>query len=281
MITGFSHIGHVVENMDKTLQKYRQLLDLEAALVLKIEPGADKTSLLPIGNNIIMVVEPGVPDGFAGKYIKQNGEGLYCYALISSNLQEDTTSLKQKGVVVTESAPTAELPFRTAWIELHGALIELIGEDMQRWIWQKCQRGKGRARLSHVGHTIRDTKIVEDAYAKLLGLRRLFYLDLKDEGVLSTMLPVTVNYVELIEPTGDGPMRKFLDSRGEGLYHVCLVVKDVEDEIGILKSRGVKIIEMPATAGLPHKTAWFRLNGISYELTSETLQAYLKETGKK
>jgi methylmalonyl-CoA epimerase len=135
--------------------------------------------------------------------------------------------------------------------------------------------------LSHIGHTIRETKDVEDIYEKAFGLRRLFYLDLPDEGVLSTMLPVAGNYVELIEPTGEGPMKKFLDARGGGLYHVCLVVKDVEEEMGILKSRGVKIIEMPATAGLPEKTAWFRLNGISYELTGESLQAYLKETGKR
>lgn len=282
MITGFSHIGLAVENMDKALQTYRQLFDLDVAHALKHGITGDVMSLLPIGNNVIVVVEPSRIDGFAGKYIEKNGEGLYYYSLISNNLPEEIVSLKQNGVTLTELEPTMEIPFKTVWIEMFGALINLISEDMHRWIWQKCSGQKGRTRISHVGHTILNTKIAANTYADVLGLRRSFHLNLKNAGLLCTMIPVGQNFVELLEPTDEkGPIRRFLNNRGEGLYHVSLVGKDVDDEISILKSRGVKVIEMPPTEDLPYQTAWFRLNGVSYELLSEVLLSYLLKTGNK
>jgi methylmalonyl-CoA/ethylmalonyl-CoA epimerase len=282
VITGFSHIGFAAENMGKALQAYRQLFDLDVAHVFKDGTTGNVISLLPIGDNVIVVVEPSRIDGFAGKYIKKNGEGLYYYSLVSNNLPEEIASLKQNGIALAEFEPTVELPFKAVWFEMYGAVIKLISEDMQRWIWQKCAWGKGRVRISHVGHAIRNTKIAENTYEDVLGLRRSFYLNLKDAGLLSTMIPVGQNFVELLEPTDEkGPIRKFLNNRGEGLYHICLVVKDVDDEISILKSRGVKVIEIPPTEDLPYKTAWFRLNGVSYELLNEVLLSYLQKTGKK
>lgn len=281
MITAFSHIGHAVVSLDKTLQKYSKLLDLEAALSIKLDTATPPAALLPVGDTIIMVVEPGNTNGIAGKYFSKYGEGLYFYALVSDNLPQEIASLKQKGISLTETEPSTDLPFRTVWVELNGAIIQLIGKDMHSWLWQKCQKGKGRARISHVGHAIRNTKSMENTYIDVLGLRKLFYLELTDEGVLSTMIPVASNYIELLEPTSDGPIKKFIDTRGEGLYHVCIAVKDAAAEMDILSSRGVKMIEIAPTPGLPEKTAWFRLSGISYELTPESMQAYLKETGKR
>lgn len=282
MITGFSHIGFAVENTGKALQTYRQLFDLDEAYVLKHGTTGNVMSFLPIGDNVIVVVEPSRIDGFARKYVEKNGEGLYYYSLISNNLPEEIVSLKQKGITLAEFEPTVELPFKTVWIEMYGAMIKLISEDMHRWIQQKCACGKGRIRISHVGHTVRDMKIVENTYANVLELRQSFYLNLKDAGLLITMITVGQNFIELLEPTDErGPIRKFLNNRGEGLYHICLVVKNVDDEISILKSRGVKVIEMQPTEDLPYKTGWFRLNGVSYELLSEVSLSYLQKTGKK
>jgi hypothetical protein len=148
MITGFSHIGCAVEDMVKALQTYRQFFDLDVAYVLEHGTMGSVMSLLPIGDNVIVVVEPSRIDRFATRYIEKYGEGLYYYSLISNDLSEEIASLKQNGITLTEFEPAVELPFKTVWIEMYGAVIQLIGEDMHRWIWQKCARGKGRARIS-------------------------------------------------------------------------------------------------------------------------------------
>jgi methylmalonyl-CoA epimerase len=47
--------------------------------------------------------------------------------------------------------------------------------------------------------------------------------------------------------TGDGPVARFLTTRGEGLYELCLKVSDLEAAIEHMKSQGVRFAsETPA-----------------------------------
>jgi methylmalonyl-CoA/ethylmalonyl-CoA epimerase len=50
--------------------------------------------------------------------------------------------------------------------------------------------------------------------------------------------------VELVEATTeDSPIAKFLEKRGPGLHHLCVLVPDIEAAIGRLKERGVQFID--------------------------------------
>jgi len=50
--------------------------------------------------------------------------------------------------------------------------------------------------------------------------------------------------IELLEPLGsDSPVAKFLESRGEGVQHVALRVKDIEAVLAELKRKGVMLID--------------------------------------
>jgi len=50
--------------------------------------------------------------------------------------------------------------------------------------------------------------------------------------------------IELLEPLGsDSPVAKFLESRGEGVQHIAVRVKDIETVLERLKQNGVTLID--------------------------------------
>jgi len=87
--------------------------------------------------------------------------------------------------------------------------------------------------LDHVGIVVRNATAAAATFTTLLGLGlvhdetlphlnvRLSYLQTGGQAGAGTFL-------QLVEPTGPGPVMEFLDSHGEGLHHVCFAVDDAE-----------------------------------------------------
>jgi methylmalonyl-CoA/ethylmalonyl-CoA epimerase len=50
--------------------------------------------------------------------------------------------------------------------------------------------------------------------------------------------------VELLEPTGDGFLTRFLDARGEGLHHVTFRTDDLRAAVRRLEERGYELVDV-------------------------------------
>ena len=77
-------------------------------------------------------------------------------------------------------------------------------------------------------------------------LRNTFGLDLEYEEQIGqtrlAMLPVGQTYIELLE--GQSPesgVRKWIDEKGAGLFHICFEVEDIDGALTELKAKGVKL----------------------------------------
>jgi methylmalonyl-CoA epimerase len=58
------------------------------------------------------------------------------------------------------------------------------------------------------------------------------------------MYPVGQTYIELLESDGDNTeTARWIAEHGEGLFHICLEVEDIEDALDELKRKGVKLID--------------------------------------
>ncbi len=51
--------------------------------------------------------------------------------------------------------------------------------------------------------------------------------DLPEAGVRVVYLDLGNTLLQLVEPTVAGPLRTFLEERGEGLHHVCFAVPEI------------------------------------------------------
>lgn len=89
--------------------------------------------------------------------------------------------------------------------------------------------------LDHVAVAVWDTDASLPYYTGQLGLSVVHDERLPEVGVRLTYLNAGGTILQLVQPLGDGPVRRFLEERGEGLHHVCFVVKEIAGTLGALE----------------------------------------------
>ena len=104
--------------------------------------------------------------------------------------------------------------------------------------------------LDHVGHAVHDIDAGIAFYSELLGVAVAVRESLPEHRVEVAFFDLGNSSIELIAPqSGNTALTKFLDSRGEGLHHICYRVKSVDAELAILANRGVRLIDAKARNG--------------------------------
>ena len=63
-------------------------------------------------------------------------------------------------------------------------------------------------------------------------------------GIKNALIQIGDAVLELIEPLepGQGPVAKFLEKRGEGVYMVAMGVEDLESTVQNLKAKGIPLL---------------------------------------
>lgn len=68
-------------------------------------------------------------------------------------------------------------------------------------------------------------------------------------GFVERMFPAGEAFVQSLEATGEGVVRRFLDRRGSGLHHVAFEVDGIDEALTDLASRGVRLVDERARPG--------------------------------
>lgn len=106
-------------------------------------------------------------------------------------------------------------------------------------------------KLSHVGIVVQDMDRALEDYVKLLGYERIDEILVESEHVRVAMLKLGNAEIELLSPTGDGAIAKFLSDKGEGLHHVAFEVEDVQKAIVEAERNGYRVVDR-----VPREGAW-------------------------
>ena len=108
-------------------------------------------------------------------------------------------------------------------------------------------------RLHHVAVAVESVDAALGFYRDVLGLTDIERMDLPDRRLIVALVKTGNAEVELLEPTGDNTVRKFLDRRGSGLHHICFQVDDLESSMPVLRARGAEFVDpvpRPGAVGL-------------------------------
>jgi methylmalonyl-CoA/ethylmalonyl-CoA epimerase len=99
-------------------------------------------------------------------------------------------------------------------------------------------------RIDHIGIAVHNLDEALKVYRDALGLEVTHIADEPEQKVRVAFLPRGGSEIELLEPyEGDGPVRKFMEKRGEGIHHICLAVDDIEATLAQLAAQGVPLID--------------------------------------
>ena len=80
--------------------------------------------------------------------------------------------------------------------------------------------------------------------------------------------------IELLEPLGiDSPVAKFLESRGEGIHHIAVKIKNIEEALKTLRDRDVILVDEKPRVSVEGKIAFVHpksTKGVLLELVEKT-----------
>ncbi|MBN2033510.1 MAG: methylmalonyl-CoA epimerase [Deltaproteobacteria bacterium] len=104
--------------------------------------------------------------------------------------------------------------------------------------------------IDHIGIAVKTIDKAGKFYTDHLGLKITEIENVADQKVNVAFLPITDSEVELIESThDDGPVARFIESKGEGIQHIAFRVENIEDALAELKAKGVRLIDQHPRQG--------------------------------
>jgi len=99
-------------------------------------------------------------------------------------------------------------------------------------------------KIDHIGIAVRDIEAAMRFYRDCLGLTVTGVEEVAEQKVKVAFFPVGESKVELLQSTDpEGPVAKFIESRGEGVQHISFRVKNIEEKLADLKAKGVRLID--------------------------------------
>jgi len=98
--------------------------------------------------------------------------------------------------------------------------------------------------LDHIAIAVRSISHSKKLYEDLGIVFSPKVEEVKDQKVFTAFASIDKNaHIELLEPTSEeSTIHKFIESRGEGIHHICFKVSDVMSKTQELTEKGYKFI---------------------------------------
>lgn len=98
--------------------------------------------------------------------------------------------------------------------------------------------------VDHIGIAVKSIDESLPYYTKTLSLPLLAIEEVVSQKVRVAFIDAGNIKIELLEATEvDGPIAKFIETRGEGIHHIAFRVKDIRTRMQTLKEEGVQLLQ--------------------------------------
>jgi len=105
-------------------------------------------------------------------------------------------------------------------------------------------------RIDHIGIAVNSIEEGGKFFTDILGLKLQNTETIEEQKVKTGFFPITDSELELLESTSlDGPVAKYIASRGEGVQHIAFRVKNIDEALKELKEKGVRLIDQEPRKG--------------------------------
>ena len=128
--------------------------------------------------------------------------------------------------------------------------------------------------VGHIGIVVKDLEMVLKGLCTALGISVPEIKHVPERRMKVAVVPLGLGPVslEIIEDySDDGPLAEPLRTRGNHIHHFCLLSDDLEEDIALLKQRGVAMAGDSPARGVRGKRVAFTtpgvLGGIPIELS--------------
>ena len=104
--------------------------------------------------------------------------------------------------------------------------------------------------IDHIGIAVNSIEEGRKFFTDILGLKLQKTETIEEQKVKTGFFPITDSELELLESTSpDGPVAKYIASRGEGVQHIAFRVENIDEALKELKEKGVRLIDQEPRKG--------------------------------
>jgi methylmalonyl-CoA/ethylmalonyl-CoA epimerase len=126
--------------------------------------------------------------------------------------------------------------------------------------------------IGHLGLFVKDIEASIKALTKIVDIDIPAIKEFPDAGLKCAVVDLKGVSLEFIQDyKEEGPLAHLLDEKGDMIHHFCLLSDNIEDDVALLKKRGVEMADQEPRIGLRGKkiamTTPNALNGITIELS--------------
>ena len=99
-------------------------------------------------------------------------------------------------------------------------------------------------KIDHVGVAVSSLEEHIPFYRDVLGLKLMGTEEVPEQKVRVAMFQVGEVKIELLEPlSGESPIAKFIEKKGEGVHHLAYDTDDISSELNLMRKKGVRLID--------------------------------------
>ena len=107
-------------------------------------------------------------------------------------------------------------------------------------------------KVHHVAIAVKNLDEALKVYENLFGVKASKIENVPEQGLKVALIPIgdgsEIEFLEPIDPNGG--VAKFLESRGEGIHHICLEVDNIDQVLNTVAERGCQLIDKKSRKGL-------------------------------
>lgn len=99
-------------------------------------------------------------------------------------------------------------------------------------------------KLDHIGIAVKDLDQAIKLYKDVFGIEPSLVYESAYTKAKIAFIPLGETRIELIQPSNpESVVGKFLEKKGEGIHHISFKVKDVDQSLMEIESKGVQLID--------------------------------------
>jgi methylmalonyl-CoA epimerase len=105
-------------------------------------------------------------------------------------------------------------------------------------------------KINHIAIAVNNLEEAAHFYQHILGLSLSGVEIVEAQKARVGFFKIGESNIELVQPSApDSPLTKFLETKGQGIHHICLEVDDIEKEIKAYLDKGAKMVDQSPRPG--------------------------------
>lgn len=243
MFTRIHHVSIVVRSLEQALPVYQDVLGLSLGSRETVPDQGVHAALFSLPDGEIEMLQPADPAGGVARFLERRGEGLHHICLETPDVSAALAHAKAAGLPLIDQSPRPGLAGTIAFLHpkaSHGVLVELARPPAPSAHPEPSPGGIQGIGIGTVYVVVSDLAAAAGTFARNFQGEPGPVQDSPHFGAKQASVTIGASRLTLLGSADRAsPVGCFLGDRGEGLFGVCLRVRDMDIALRHLEATGV------------------------------------------